>query len=107
MTGHASDLDRYLHILAGADPTGRLIEIRSAIPGGDMRQTFTPATRPELAAKMITRLAARTDVYVGVLLRHRRAGRPRRLRALPPRVRRDRPTRRRGAARPVPLPADA
>ena len=75
MTGHASDLDRYLHILAGADPTGRLIEIRSAIPGGDMRQTFTPATRPELAAKMITRLAARTDVYVGVLLRHRRSGR--------------------------------
>ena len=39
-----------------------------------MRQTFTPATRPELAAETITRLAARTDVYVGVLLRHRRAG---------------------------------
>ena len=75
MTGHASALERYLHILAGADPTGRLIEIRAAIPGGDMRQTFTPATRPELATKMITRLAARTDVYVGVLLRHRRSGR--------------------------------
>ena len=74
MTGHASDLDRYLRILAGADPTGRLIEIRSAVPGGAMRQTFTPATRPELAAKTITRLAARTDVYVGVLLRHRRGG---------------------------------
>ncbi len=39
-----------------------------------MRQTFTPATRPELTAKTITRLAARTDVYVGVLLRARRAG---------------------------------
>ena len=73
MTHAAEDLDRYLRILAGDDPTGRLIEIRSTIPDG-MRQTFTPATRPELAAKTITRLAARTDVYVGVLLRHRRGG---------------------------------
>ena len=74
MTGHASDLDRYLRILAGANPAGRLIEIRSATAHGGMRQTFTPATRPDLAARTITRLAASTDVYVGVLLRHRRAG---------------------------------
>jgi len=73
MTHGTDDLDRYLRILAGADPAGRLIEIRFAIPNG-MRQTFTPATRPELAAKTITRLAARTDVYVGVLLRRRRRG---------------------------------
>ena len=39
-----------------------------------MRQTFTPATRADLAARTITRLATRTDVYVGVLLRRRRAG---------------------------------
>ena len=39
-----------------------------------MRQTFTPATRPDLAANTITRLAAHTDVYVGVLLRRRRSG---------------------------------
>ena len=39
-----------------------------------MRRTFTPATRPDLAARTITRLAASTDVYVGVLLRRRRAG---------------------------------
>ncbi len=73
MTHAAEDLERYLRILAGDDPAGRLIEIRSTIPDG-MRQTFTAATRPELAAKTITRLAARTDVYVGVLLRRRRGG---------------------------------
>ena len=73
MTHGTEDLDRYLRILAGDDAAGRLIEIRSTIPNG-MRQTFTPATRPELAAKTITRLAARTDVYVGVLLRRRRGG---------------------------------
>jgi len=73
MTHGTKDLDRYLSILAGDDPARRLIEIRSTTPDG-MRQTFTPATRPELAAKTITRLAARTDVYVGVLLRRRRHG---------------------------------
>ena len=105
MTTTASDLDRYLQVLAGPSPTGRLIEIRSANPAGTMRQTFTPATRPDLAANTITRLAAHTDVYVGVLLRRRRSRRPRRLRALAPRVRRDRPARRRRQARPIPLPA--
>ena len=74
MTATATDLDRYLQILAGANPTGRLIEIRSATPHGAMRQTFTPATRTDLAAQTITKLATRTDVYIGVLLRHRRAG---------------------------------
>jgi len=69
-----SDLDRYLRILAGASPAGRLIEIRSTIPHGGMRQTFTPATRTDLAARTITTLAASTDVYVGVLLRRHRAG---------------------------------
>jgi len=74
MTRHPEDLDRYLQILAGTAPAGRLIEIRSTTPHGQMRQTFTPATRPDLAARAITRLAARADVYVGVLLRRRRAG---------------------------------
>ena len=74
MTSRAEDLDRYLRIIAGATPAGALIEIRSTIPHGQMRQTFTPATRPDLAAQAITRLAARADVYVGVLLRRRRAG---------------------------------
>jgi hypothetical protein len=74
MTGHASDLHDYLQILAGDQPAGRLIEIRSATAHGGMRQTFTPATRTDLAARTITTLATSTDVYVGVLLRHRRAG---------------------------------
>jgi RepB DNA-primase from phage plasmid/CHC2 zinc finger len=74
MTANASDLDRYLRMLAGISPAGRLIEIRAATALGGMRQTFTPATRTDLAARTITRLAASTDVYVGVLLRHRRAG---------------------------------
>jgi hypothetical protein len=69
-----ADLDRYLQVIAGPSPTGRLIEIRSANPAGTMHQTFMPATRPDLAANAITRLAADTDVYVGVLLRHRRSG---------------------------------
>jgi hypothetical protein len=73
MTADTSDLDRYLNILAGANPAGRLIEIRWTIPNG-MAHTFTPATRTDLAARTITRLATRADVYVGVLLRHRRAG---------------------------------
>ena len=74
MTGHASDLHDYLQILAGDQPAGRLIEIRSATARGGMRQTFTLATRTDLAARTITTLATSTDVYVGVLLRHRRAG---------------------------------
>jgi hypothetical protein len=74
MSDSARDLHRYLRILAGACPAGRLIEIRSATARGGMRQTFTPATRTGLAARTITRLAASTDVCVGVLLRHHRAG---------------------------------
>jgi hypothetical protein len=69
----AGDLDHYLSILVGPNPDGRLIEIRSKVPVG-MRQTFTPATRPQLAVQAVTRLAAHTDVYIGVLLRHRRGG---------------------------------
>jgi hypothetical protein len=74
MTAPASDLDRYLRMLAGAAPAGRLIEIRSATTQGGMRQTFVPAVRGDLAARTITTLATSADVYVGVLLRRRRAG---------------------------------
>ena len=74
MTAHARDLNSYLRLLAGRTPAGRLIEIRCATAHGGMRQIFTPATRPELAAQTITTLATGTDVYVGVLLRRRRAG---------------------------------
>lgn len=74
MTGPASDLHDYLQVLVGANPGGRLVEIRSATGQGSMHQTFIPATRLDLAARKIATLAARTDVYVGVLLRHHRAG---------------------------------
>jgi len=74
MTPPASDLDRYLRILAGANPAGRLIEIRAATAQGGMSQTFMPATRTDLTARTITTLATSSDVYVGVLLRRRRAG---------------------------------
>ena len=36
MTGHASDLHDYLQILAGDQPAGRLIEIRSATARGEV-----------------------------------------------------------------------
>jgi hypothetical protein len=72
MSAPTTDLDRYLRLLAGATPAAGLIEIRWTIPNG-MGHTFTPATRPHLAARTITTLATRTDVYVGVLLRRRRA----------------------------------
>lgn len=74
MSGETDDLHRYLRMLAGINPAGRLIEIRSATPDGGMRQTFTAATSPDLAARAITTLGASTDVYIGVVLRRRRAG---------------------------------
>jgi hypothetical protein len=74
MTSQSRDLQRYLQIIAGADPARRLIEIRYTVGDREMRRTFAPATRTDLAARTITTLAARADVYVGVLLRRRRAG---------------------------------
>ena len=37
MTGHPNDPDRYLRLLAGRTPPGRLIEIRSATGHGGLR----------------------------------------------------------------------
>ena len=68
-------LVRYLALLTGREPAGGLLEIRyRAPPGGQMRQQWCTATRPAAAAREITRLAARTDVYVGVAPRRRRHG---------------------------------
>ena len=64
-------LRRYLRALAGADDG--LLEIRSRRPDG-MSQRFVAAAAVTAAAGQIRRLGARTDVYVGVLLRDRRAG---------------------------------
>ena len=50
-----------------------MLEIRYRQPVG-MGQRFIPANDVEHAAWLIRRLAPRTDTYVGVLLRDRRAG---------------------------------
>ncbi len=68
------DTERYLRVLAGPSPNGRLLEIRCARPGGHMGQHFLPAQHPDPAARLIRALAPRSDVYTGVLLRARRAG---------------------------------
>jgi RepB DNA-primase from phage plasmid/CHC2 zinc finger len=70
----AQALDRYLRVLAGPAPRARLLEIRFALRYRDMGRLFIAAHSAPGAARLIRRLAARTDVYVGVGLRTRRAG---------------------------------
>jgi hypothetical protein len=67
-------LDRYLRMLAGLAPGARLLEIRFALRYRDMGRLFVAAHSAPGASRLIQRLAARTDVYVGVCLRTRRAG---------------------------------
>ena len=69
----AAPLWRYLQLLAGERPAGKLLEIRHRTSGG-MGQLFVPARRLDLAVAAITRVSATADVYVGVLLRTRRRG---------------------------------
>lgn len=70
----ARNLERYLQVLTGAHPAAGLLELRFALSDGGMGQTFISARCPRRAARLIGRLAPRTDVYVGVALRVRRAG---------------------------------
>ena len=65
---------RYLRVLAGPAPGARLLEIRFALRHGDMGRLFIAAHSAPGASRLIQRLASRTDVYVGVCLRSRRAG---------------------------------
>lgn len=67
-------LDSYLRMLAGPTPGARLLEIRFALRYRDMGRLFIAAHSAPGASRLIRRLAARTDVYVGVCLRTRRAG---------------------------------
>ncbi len=69
-----NDLDRYLQLLAGGRPAGRLIEIRYTTGRGGMNRLFIPARRIDTAARTIASLADRADVYCGALLRSRYAG---------------------------------
>jgi len=70
----AQALDGYLRMLAGLAPGARLLEIRFALRYRDMGRLFIAAHSAPGASRLIRRLAARTDVYVGVCLRTRRAG---------------------------------
>lgn len=70
----AQALDRYLRVLTGPAPGARLLEVRFALPHRDMGRLFCAAHSASGAVRLIRRLGARTDVYVGVCLRSRRAG---------------------------------
>jgi hypothetical protein len=70
----ARDLLVYLRMLAGDPERGQFFDMRYVTPGGGMRQRFISALRIHETARRITRLARRTDVYVGVALRDRAYG---------------------------------
>ena len=70
----AEALDSYLRMLAGPAPGARLLEIRFALRHRDMGRLFVAAHSAPGASRLIRRLASRTDVYIGVCLRSRRAG---------------------------------
>jgi CHC2-type zinc finger protein len=72
--GGAQALDSFLRMLAGPAPGARLLEIRFALRHRDMGRLFIAAHSAPGASRLIRRLASRTDVYVGVCLRSRRAG---------------------------------
>jgi hypothetical protein len=69
-----SPLELYLRELVGGAHAGQLLDLRWAGSSPGMGQRFLPANEPEQAARLIAALAPRTDVYVGVALRERRAG---------------------------------
>ena len=70
----AEALDSYLRMLAGPAPGARLLEVRFALRHRDMGRLFVAAHSASGASRLIRRIASRTDVYVGVCLRSRRAG---------------------------------
>ena len=59
----------YLGMLAGETNPGQFFDVRWSTPAGGMNRQFVSALRAQDAARLITRLASRTDVYVGVALR--------------------------------------
>ena len=67
-------IDAYLRMLAGPRPRARLLDVRFALRHGGMGQVFIAAHSAPGAGRFIRRLAAKTDVYVGVALRDRAAG---------------------------------
>jgi hypothetical protein len=64
----------FLRALAGDGPRHHYLELRARTANGGMRAGFYSVHALERAAEAIRDLAARTDVYVGVCPRSRRAG---------------------------------
>jgi hypothetical protein len=62
----------YLGMLAGEAEPGQFFDLRWSTPAGGMNRQFVSALRAQDAVRLITRLASRTDVYVGVALREGR-----------------------------------
>ncbi len=69
-----SPLELYLRELVGGAHAGQLLDLRWAGSSPGMGQRFLPVSASEQAARLITALAPRVDVYVGVALRERREG---------------------------------
>ena len=67
LLGH--ELIVYLRTLAGEPEPGQFLDVRWATPGGGMSRQFLSALHINDAARLIMRLASKTDVYVGVALR--------------------------------------
>ena len=75
ITKARDELERYLAVLAGREPTGGLLELRFRRgPGRPMRQRFYPAERARRVAETTLWLSQTSEVYLGVLPRRRRAG---------------------------------
>jgi RepB DNA-primase from phage plasmid/CHC2 zinc finger len=62
----------YMSTLAGEPKPGHFFDIRWATRTGAMKRRFVSARRVQDAVRLVTRLAARNDVYVGVALREGR-----------------------------------
>lgn len=65
----ARDLDAYLRVLASGAAPGQFFDVRWSTANGEMSRRFIAADHIERAASLITGMAWRTDVYVGVALR--------------------------------------
>ena len=59
----------YLTVLAGTAEPRQFLDVRWRQPGGPMRRRFLPAKHLKDAARLLTDLASRNDVYVGVAAR--------------------------------------
>jgi hypothetical protein len=68
-SGTSEHLLIYLRTLAGNPTPGERLDVRWRTATGGMRRRFIPARDTAAAAGLITRLACRADVYVGVALR--------------------------------------